>query len=217
MPGRADQPVTVTSRLVAVAAAAAVSGGLVLTWAAVGSDGGAPNAAKVDSAENLRLLIDEGILAPVSFNRRPGGQMPAAVVTLFVHNDSGAPVTVTKVTPLVDDGLEVDYLGYTRCLHECVGSLPWNRETRGSVDRSQEGDVPVRLFPPSTRTLPKGFILRLAPSERLAGTTGVGCLRLHALELALEDGRSAVATMPSGAPIAGIRRIAPRPSARCDL
>lgn len=218
VPRKAAEP---TVKVRAVRAAAAI---LLLALAgigvslAAGGDESAPQNTNDMVGATTDLVIDGGVTAPVSFGDRRGHASHAAVVTLFVHNQTDAPIEATALDVETDPGLVVEYLGYTRCIPECVGSGAW-RTSRKVVKRSLEGRLPIEFLPPSRDTEPKGLMFRLAAAQNLAkDVVEEGCLRPVSVRLDLADGRTVEVTMPSGSAVAGIRRVFPTPAARkCSL
>lgn len=208
-----------TSRkiLVAIAIIGATSLG---GWVVMASDDNREQGPRPTSGveRSSDLVIDQAILVPASFALNEPAAQRSAVVTLFVHNEGDAVLTATEVAVDADNGLSAEYVGYTTCSTECVGSGEW-KTSRRVVMRSLEGRLPIEFVPPSSSSAPKGLILRLTPARDLSPRAlSTGCLRLRAIVVTLDSGATSSITLPSGGPVAGIRRVSPRPPSRgCHL
>lgn len=159
------------------------------------------------------LEFVEGISVPVTAEETKRGivvrDVGVASVRLVNHGTKAA--TITKVAPVEERGLRVEYLGHTTCARGCAGADHWSPDVAEFVQRGLDGLYPVQLDPgQETRFL----VFRL----NVQGAAGVDRLlrkcRLSArsVVLTLQGGRPIRAKVPGVDHVVGIHLVAPYPS-----
>ena len=124
-----------------------------------------------------------------------GGLATRAVMSLALANNTDQTLEIVGIEPATDDGLEVEYIGYSSCRRGCVGTGFWTAETEAQVERGLDGTYPVPV--PSNRDLSDDgppsahLVFRFGvPTEAGVAALERGCLRLHGVSLELSDGQS---------------------------
>ena len=139
-----------------------------------------------------------------------GGLRGSAVFSLSLTNATERQLEIVSVAPVSDEGLEVEYIGYSSCRRGCVGTGFWTPETEEQVERGLNGTLPVPVRsdrveregqPPPVELV---FVLRV-PAADGADALERGCLRLLGIDAELADGTSIPIASPSGPFVAAVR------------
>ncbi|MGH2385334.1 MAG: hypothetical protein ACRDGB_09840 [Candidatus Limnocylindria bacterium] len=130
------------------------------------------------------------------------GLQAAAVMSFSLASDADRQLNIVSIEPVTDDGLEVEYLGFSSCRRGCAGTGLWTAEKQRQVESGLEGHLPVLVMaeeaPPHLT-----FVLRV-PSETAVHALEGSCLRLLGIDVALDDGTSVFIASHDGEYVAGL-------------
>lgn len=152
-----------------------------------------------------------------------GGLRVSAVMSLSLVNETDRALEIVGIEPVADDGLRVEYIGYSSCRRGCAGVQPWTPETQGQVERGLDGTYPVPV--PSSQDASEDrpapahltFVLSV-PTEAGVAALQRGCLRLLGANVDFGDGSSAFITGSEGPFVAALRaEDEPEGYVGCDL
>lgn len=117
-----------------------------------------------------------------------GGLLAEAVMSFSLASDVDRELEIVSIKPVTDDGLEVEYIGFSSCRRGCAGTGLWTAEKREQVEDGLEGTLPVAV--PAEEAAPHlTFVLRV-PSAAGVAALEEGCLRLLGIDVELHDGTS---------------------------
>lgn len=146
-----------------------------------------------------------------------GSATDGGVVAVRLVNLGDAEVVATDLEPIGDEGLTVEYLGYSDCTRGCPGALRWDEAAQERVEQGRDGDFPIALRPlddivaDGDRAV--SLMFRLTAEDPLAvDSLRDGCLHLRAVVLETDDGSSMTVSAPDGHWIAAIHIEEPLPS-----
>ncbi len=165
------------------------------------------------SRSTLGVPLDRG---------RDGGLRDAAVMSLSLTNGTDETLEIVSIVPVVDDGLDVEYIGYSSCRRGCAGTQYWTPETRQSVERGLDDTYPVPVrsgdeSEDSTPAVDLTFVMRV-PTAAGADALERGCLRLLGIDAELSNGTSIFITSSYGPFVAALRAADERHGyVGCDL
>lgn len=139
------------------------------------------------------------------------------VMSMRLANLGDSPVTGTHVEPVGDDGLTVEYLGYSDCARGCAGALWWNEEAIQRVEQGRDGWYPFKLRPFDELVSQNDPAVSLIFTLTVDDARGMeklraGCLHLRSIVLETEDGSTMTVSGVDGHWIAAINVQEPFPS-----
>jgi hypothetical protein len=151
-----------------------------------------------------------------------GGLQASAVMSLDLVNQTDRTLQIVGIEPVADEGLEVEYIGYSSCRRGCAGVQYWTAETEEQVELGLDGTYPVPV--PARRDVSEDrppahltFVLNV-PTEAGVLALRRGCLRLLGITAGFSDGSSVSITASEGAFVAALRaEQEPDGYAGCDL
>ncbi|MGH2380900.1 MAG: hypothetical protein ACRDG7_06720 [Candidatus Limnocylindria bacterium] len=152
-----------------------------------------------------------------------GGLRASAVMSLSLVNQTQRMIEIVTIEPVADEGLEVEYIGYSSCRRGCAGTQHWTPDTQKRVERGLDGTFPVPVRsdrdeiedrpPPAELT----FVMSV-PTVSGADALERGCLRLLGINAEFSDGSSAFIASSYGPFVAALRaEDEPDDYARCDM
>lgn len=167
-------------------AALALTGSLLLHACTAGSP--TDLAAEPDPGLESASSISYALLEP-----------PPVAMTIRIANLDDRPLVVETLNPVTQEGLAVEFVGWTYCERGCPGTrLIDEPSDRASVQRQTEGRLPFEV-PPTGPDEPFVSLIFIADLTE-AGHELVerSCLRMTALELGLDDGSTQEITSGTG-------------------
>lgn len=181
-----------------------------------------PTAAAPPVSEEI--VLGDATSVPVDIGGADGSfSTEGGVVSVRLVNLGAKGVTATRIEPMVDDGLLVEYLGYSDCARGCPGALPWDEEAIERVEQGRDGHYPIELAPLDEVLGENDRAVRLMFRLTAADSAGVqalrsGCLHLRAIVLETQDGSALTVSAPDGHWVAAIRMQDPLPTGyeACD-
>jgi hypothetical protein len=152
-----------------------------------------------------------------------GGLRASAVMSLGLTNVTDRTLEIVSVEPVADEGLEVEFIGYSTCRRGCAGTQDWTPETAERVERGLDGTLPVPVRsdrndsqdqpPPVELT----FVMSV-PSAAGADALERGCLRLLGINATFSDDSQTYITSGNGEFVAALRAAdEPDGYAGCEL
>lgn len=166
------------------------------------------------SRSTMRIPLDQSV---------NGGLATSAVMSLALANSTDRTLEVVGVETHADEGLQVEYIGYSSCQGGCVGTGFWTAETRARVEGGLDGTypIPVPSTPYSSGDGPPPVhlvFLFSIPTDAGVAALQHGCLRLLGVSLELNDGATVPVDDGGDSFVAALRSEQdPEDSAGCDL
>ncbi|MFL6094583.1 MAG: hypothetical protein ACJ71Y_03965 [Blastococcus sp.] len=131
------------------------------------------------------LAISEVLTSPP---RDPGG----LAFSVALRNDGDAPVTVTDVSAVADDGVTVEILGASTCHKGCPGAMNWRDAEPmlpDTIEFSGTFPVPPAADVQAGRADPVKVVMRVRPADAAAKRKlEGGCLFVRRLLLSVDGG-----------------------------
>lgn len=181
-----------------------------------------PNASRPTTSTDI--VFGDATSLPVTIAGNSGSYATdGGVVSVRLVNLGSSSVTVVGIEPVADDGLTVEYLGYSDCARGCPGALPWDEEAKQRAAQARDGSYPIKLRPLddilSDNDRAVRLIFRLT-ANRASGVEALraGCLHLRAVVLETDRASTMTVSAPDGHWIAAIHIPEPFPDGyeRCD-
>lgn len=145
------------------------------------------------------------------------------VVSVRLVNLGTSGLTATGIEPIADDGLSVEYLGFSDCARGCPGALPWDDEAIERVEEGRDGRFPITLVPLDDVLAENDRTVRLMFRLTVPGDDGMDallarCLHLRAILLETGSGSTLTVSAGEGHWVAAIRAPDPLPTGyqSCD-
>lgn len=139
-----------------------------------------------------------------------GGLATRAVMSLALTNSTDRTLEIVGIEPVADEGMEVEYIGYSSCRRGCAGTGYWTPEKQEQVEHGLDGVYPVTVGfsrdatderpPPANLT----FVFSV-PTEAGVAALERGCLRLLGVNVELRDGESVYVSESGGSFVAALR------------
>ena len=171
-----------------------------------------------------QIIFGDATSVPVLISENDGTwTTDGGVVSVRLVNLGDSEVTVTRLEVVADEGLTVEYLGYSDCTRGCPGALRWDQEARQRVEQGRDGQYPITLRPlddilaDNDRAVSLMFGLTANDAKDVEALRE-GCLHLRAVVLETGDGSMMTVSAPDAHWIAAIHVEEPLPSGyrACD-
>lgn len=163
-------------------------------------------ACRNDEPDSPAVPIDsvtfvESNFAPAYFS---GLKTPGAVITVRLANLRSTALTIDRLDPVADEGLIVDYLGYSGCTSVCPAAEEWTDDAAQVVARARDGRLPVKLRPNDQTT---ALMFRLRVDEGDVAKFVARCvLRLRGVRVRVAGDKALrTITAPEGKSIGGLQ------------
>jgi len=79
-------------------------------------------------------------------------------MSLDLANQTDRTLQIVGIEPTADEGLEVEYIGYSSCRRGCAGVQYWTPETQEQVELGLDGTYPVPVPPDRGRTRVSAYL-----------------------------------------------------------